>query len=421
MKVSDIMHRSVVTVTEETFLKEVGRIIFSLGIAGVPVVRGKKLVGIITEQDILSKMHPTMQEIVEDYFHATNFETMAKNMKQLLETTVGSAMNPNVVSVTADTDLMKAHSLMMVNKFSRLPIVNNKNELIGIISQGDVFRSIIKDEIPELEMARYAGFIGRYYDQMIDWEKRFNYEFPTLFKLFQKEKVKNVLDIGVWTGEYTIGLAKKSSYSILGLDHNPTMIKMANDKKKRLPKDLRQRLDFALTNFIDMSSIAKRKFDALICMGNALPYVPLCPDALFKEVSKIMAKNATVVLQLLNFEKILKSKNRLLSFGFQKASDKEGRRHLSVEFFDHKNKDILLHNTVIFDYDGINWIYKGITTIEVRNIKKEYMEQVLKNCGFKSVSFSGSKGEYQGESGQLSFEGEFKPLESDWLNVVAKR
>lgn len=421
MKTSDIMHRSVITVTEDTPIKEVARLIFSLGIAGIPVVRGKKLVGIVTEEDILSRMHPTIQEVIEDYTHATDFESMAKNIRPLLDAPVSKVMNSRVISVISDTPLMKAHSLMQINRFSRLPIVNSRNELVGIISQGDIFRDIIKDEIPKLEQERYAGFISRYYDQMVNWDKRFNEEFPALFKVFEKNKVKNILDVGVWTGEYTIGLVKKSNYSILGLDNNPVMIKMSNEKKARLPKDARRRLNFALTDYEDIHSLTKDKFDAVVCMGNSLPYISVNLGGLFKNLSKVISDNAIVIVQLLNFEKILSSKNRLLSFSLQKASNKDGREQLSIEFFDRRGNNHLLHNTIIFDNDGTNWIYKGITTMDVYNIQKDDMEEALKKAGFRKISFFGNEGEYQGDYGKLSLESPFKPLESDWLNVVASR
>lgn len=421
MKVSDIMHRSVITITEDMPLKEAGRLIFSLGIAGIPVVRGKKLIGIITEQDILSRMHPTMQELIEDYAHAKDFESMIRNMHGLLEVSVGKIMNPRVTSVTPDTPLMKAHSIMLLEKFSRLPIVNDKGELVGIISQGDVFRTIIKDEIPKIEKERYAGFISRYYDQMVNWHKRFDEEFPTLFKLLDDNKVKSVLDLGSWTGEYTVSLAKSSNYVVLGLDNNPIMINLSNNKKAKLPAKVRRRVSFALTDFTNTSRLTKQKFDALICMGNSLPYLPLKPSDVFKEISKIMSDKAIVVIQLLNFKKIMESKNRLLSVNFHKPTNKTEKERLSIEFFDHKSVSQLLHNIIIFDNDGVNWIYKGTTTIEVYNIQKEDVEKALRQAGFNKIYFSGNEGEYQGEYGKISFEKEFNPVKSDWLNVVAER
>jgi CBS domain-containing protein len=421
MKVSDVMHRSVITVTEDVLLKEAGRLIFSLGLSGIPVVKGSKLVGIVTEEDILAKMHPTLQDLVDDYIHAKDFDTMAKSIHGILEIPVGKSMNTRVMTIAPDAPLMQAHSEMQMNKFSRLPVVNEKNELVGIISQGDIFRAIIREEIPQLEQERYAGFISQYYDQMVNWNKRFDEEFPTLFELFEKKNVKKILDLGVWTGEYTVGLANRSKYSILGIDNNPIMIRMSNEKKAKLPKVVRNRLSFSLVDYKDLRSLSENKFNAIICMGNSFPYISVDPENLLKGLSGVMSNNALMVIQLLNFEKILKSKNRLLNFGVHKENNKEGREQLSIEFFDRKDESNLLHNTVIFDYDGINWVYKGITTIEVRNIKKGDLKHAFKKAGFKNVSFFGNAGEYQGEFGKLSLETPFDPINSDWMTVVAER
>lgn len=421
MKVSEVMQKSVFSVSEDTPLKEVGRMIFSLGIAGVPVVKGTKLVGIVTEQDILSKMFPSMQDLVEDYVHARDFEAMEKNLMDLLKTPVSKIMKKNITTIKPDTSLMEAQSLMLVNKFSRLPIVDKKNNLLGIISQGDIIRRLLRNEIPKLEQERYAGFIAKYYDLMIDWNKRFNNEFPVLFKLFRQEKIKTVIDAGAWTGEYTIGLVKRG-IKVLGLDSNPIMVTLSKEKKKKLPRDINEHVQFELTDFKDLASKISEKFDAAISMGNALPYVAVPLIQLFKELLQVLRdKNGVAILQLMNFEKILKRKDRMLSFKIQKSNKNSIKEHLFIEFFDKKSKDWLLHNVIIFDSDGENWLYKGKTTIPIRYIRKNDIERILKKAGFKKMMFSGNAGEYQGDYGRLSFETPFDPVESDWLNVVAKR
>jgi CBS domain-containing protein/SAM-dependent methyltransferase len=422
MKVSDAMHRNVITVTEDVSLEEAGRLIFTLGIAGIPVVKGKKLIGVITEQIILSRMHPTLQDLIEDYIHAKDFDSMAKSIHSVLDISVGEAMETKVATIAPDAPIMLAQSEMQMNKFSRLPVVNDKHELMGVISQGDIFRAILKDEMPQLERERYAGFISKYYDQMINWGERFDKEFPALFKLFENKNVKKILEIGTWTGEYAIGLAKKSNYSILGLDSTSVMVKIANDKKAKLPMDVRKRINFAIVDYMDTASLDKDKYDALICVGNHLPYNPVDLDDIFTNLSKSMSNGAIAVIHLLNFEKILNSKNRLLNFSLNKVIDGGSKREqLSVEFFDHKDESSILHNTIIFDYDGINWIYKGITTIEIKNIKKEDLGHALKKAGFKNTSFFGNAGNYQGEYKELSLESPFDPLNSDWMTVVAER
>lgn len=420
MRVQDIMQRSVVTVSEDTPLKEVGRLIFSLGLAGIPVVKEKKLVGIVTEKDILNKFHPTVEEYMEDPVNMADFEKMEENLGYFLNTQASDVMSTNPTTITAETPLVKAQSIMFVNRVSRLPIVNSQGELIGIVSQGDIFRELLKNEMPAIEKERYAGFIARHYDLMVNWKKRFAEEFPVLFKIFQKEKVKKVLDLGVWTGEYTIGLAKKG-VRVLGLDNHNIMINISEGKRAKLPENVKRNVSFALTDYTDFSKEVGVEFDAAICMGNSLPYIPASLDVLFSEVSKsLRKKDGVVILQILNFEKILRSKNRLISFIIQKGEHTE-KEHLFMEFFDRPKGKTIMHHVVIFDSDGQNWIYKGTTSIPVKDIRKEDVVKILKKFGFKKQWISGNVGEYQGEFGRLSFDEPFDAKESDFLNILAKR
>jgi hypothetical protein len=74
---------------------------------------------------------------------------------------------------------------------------------------------------------------------------------------------------------------------------------------------------------------------------------------------------------------------------------------------------------VVFDNDGKNWIFKGITTVPIFQYGKDYLEKALQNAGFSDIRFSGNIGEYQGEYGSLSFTQEFESDKSDWLNIIA--
>lgn len=421
MKVANIMRKSVVTVNEETPLTEVGLLIFSLGLSGIPVVRDRKLVGIITEKDILSKFHPSVVEYMEDPVNAGNFEQMEKNLRNFLSVPAKKIMSTNPTTITADTPLVKAQALMATNHISRLPIVDNENNLIGIVSQGDIFRELVKNEIPQIEKERYAGFIAGHYDLMVNWTKRLAEEFPVLFNLFKREKAKSILDIGVWTGEYTVNLARKG-IKILGLDNHEIMIQMSNDKKKKLPEKFRKNVNFMLTDYTDFSTKLSEKYDAAICMGNSLPYIPVSVDILFNQISKsLREKNGVVILQVLNFEKILKSKNRLISFTIHESKEGGAKEHLLMEFFDKPKGKTIMHHVVIFDFDGKNWIYKGTTSISVQDLRKDEIVAALKKNGFKKIVISGNAGEYQGEFGKLSFEEPFDSKKSDFLNIVAVR
>jgi CBS domain-containing protein len=147
MKISEIMQPIVATATEKTSLKEAGRKIFSLGISAIPVVRKKKLVGVVTRKDILSKIFPSMTELAEDYIHLRDFDQMEKRLKQVLDVPVSKIMSKKIVTISVDTSIMNAQSIMLVNDFSHLPVVGKENKLLGMISQGDIFRKLIKEEV----------------------------------------------------------------------------------------------------------------------------------------------------------------------------------------------------------------------------------------------------------------------------------
>jgi len=147
MTIASIMQKSVLSVTEKTSIHEVANIIFTKHISGLPVLKGKKLVGIVTEEDILSHLYPTIQDLIEDYAHMHDFDWMEENFHELLSFPVSKIMIKSVKTVTPETHIMKAQAMMLSHSYSRLPVVDKKGHLLGIVSQGDVFRYLLKKEL----------------------------------------------------------------------------------------------------------------------------------------------------------------------------------------------------------------------------------------------------------------------------------
>lgn len=268
-----------------------------------------------------------------------------------------------------------------------------------------------------MEQEHYAGFIGDNYDKMVEWEKRFEYEFPALFRIFNRYKVKKILDLGVWTGEYSLGLVKEGM-RVIGLDHNPSMITIANDKKKKLPENLRDKVSFFLSDFTDIADIVHTKVDAVISMGSSFPYIPNGLEDTLAGAKKVLKKDGVLFLQILNMERVLTKQRRLLSFSIDKAGV-DGNEQLFIEFYDRKDNDMIEHHVIVFDHDGHSWTYKGMSSVPVKNVKQEDIEKMLKKLGFKNISFSGNQGEYQGEYGQISLIKPFDQKTSEWMNVLA--
>lgn len=149
MKVSNIVIKRVDYVTPDSTLFDASKFIFGHHHRGLAVVSGKnkKLIGFITQQDILSQLFPTVSELMEDYVHERDFEAMEKRTKDVLTKKVKNIMSKKVFSIHVDDPILKAEAIMKINHISRLPVVDNKGNLMGIISKGDIFRALVSPKI----------------------------------------------------------------------------------------------------------------------------------------------------------------------------------------------------------------------------------------------------------------------------------
>lgn len=417
MKVADVMSTRVEYVTTRTTIKELSRIIFGRGINGVPVCKGKKVVGFITERDILSKFYPSMQEYIEDTVHAADFEEMEKKVSEILTLKAEDIMSKNPKTVTAETPLLRAQSLMFVQKIGRLPVIDERGNLIGMISKGDIFRTLVGDKLPFATDEEYHDWLSKHYDFVVEWEKRLGNEVPDLTFLFNKEKVKNILDIGFGTGEHDIALAGKG-FNILGVESSSLMQKSAKEKLDKLPESIVSQIEFAYGDITQVLKKQSRNFEAAIFMGNAFAHL----DDEYKKVlaaldKKLPLKGAIIVMQIINYEKVFKVKNGFLDLNIVKSKLGIPYEHAFLEFYSFvKNKkNILTLNMAIFDSDGKKWRFRTMNSTPIVYLDRAKISGLLKKHGFKNLSFHGSN-----FLGPL-FKDSFKPLESDWLNIVAKR
>lgn len=409
MKVRDVMQSSVTSVEEGVLVKNVARLIFTGNVYNFPVVKGKKLVGFITEEDIFFGMHDASDKVSYD----------KEKLSSVLEKSVKDLMVKKVVSVTPETPLIDAQTLMYKHNYAQLPVVDTEGNLVGIVTRSNIFRHVLEEQIPKLEENQYASFIGESYDQMVDWEKRFDYEFPSLLRIFGKHDVKKVLDLAAWTGEYAIALAKEG-LRVTGLDSSPMMVKLGNDKKAKLPKEVKEKVSFALTDYMDIDTLFKPgTVDAAICMGGGLSYLHKDTGKVLKSIRNVLRPGGVVVLQLINLERVVEEKGRFYYFKIKKSNAVNEKEELFIEFFDKKDEKTLIHNIINFASDGERWLYKGINSIEIVYIKNNQVEKMVKAAGFREITITGNKGEYKGEYGQMSLVKPFDPATSEWMTLVA--
>lgn len=141
--VKDWMSRNVVTVSAETTLPDAHQIMKTNGFRRLPVIDvDGKLVGILTLGDVRGA----------EASPATSLSVWELNYL-LSRLRVSSVMSTDPVYIGPDTTIGMAAKSMLDNKVSGLPVVNDANELVGIITESDIFRMVVMHEwesAPEL-------------------------------------------------------------------------------------------------------------------------------------------------------------------------------------------------------------------------------------------------------------------------------
>ena len=145
MKVKALMTRDVVTVTPQTPLKQVARLLSRHKISGVPVCdRDGSVVGVVTEADILVKEIGLRPGRGGPLAWLVDGSDITKTRKALART-AGDAMSSPPVSTSPWRTVSEAARLMVEHSVNRLPVLDG-NRLVGIVSRADLVRAFKRDD-----------------------------------------------------------------------------------------------------------------------------------------------------------------------------------------------------------------------------------------------------------------------------------
>ncbi len=132
MQVQNWMTSEVVKVDQNTSVVKISKILRDRDIRHLPVTHGGKLVGMITSHDVREALPSKSTTLNVHELHHLLAETKAKDV-----------MTPKPFTIRPDQTMEVAAVKMLEHKITGLPVVTEKGALIGIISQGDVFRVLI--------------------------------------------------------------------------------------------------------------------------------------------------------------------------------------------------------------------------------------------------------------------------------------
>ncbi len=142
------MTRNVVSVTLDTSVRDLARVILNNNISGVPVIdKDNNLCGIVTESDLIfqnKRPHlPPFITILDSFFFLDNPEKMDQELKKIAGATVLEIYTETVVSIQLDTPLDEIATIMTEKKIHTLPVISDDGEMIGIVGKKDIIRTIL--------------------------------------------------------------------------------------------------------------------------------------------------------------------------------------------------------------------------------------------------------------------------------------
>jgi acetoin utilization protein AcuB len=132
--VSDWMTRHVITATPDTTLTEAERLMVTKTIRRLPVVDDGRLVGIVTYGDV-RKAQPSA---------AISLNIWEINYL-LAKVRSSEIMTADPVTIYQNATIGEAAQLMLNNMISGLPVVDSQGNLVGIITESDIFRLVVKE------------------------------------------------------------------------------------------------------------------------------------------------------------------------------------------------------------------------------------------------------------------------------------
>ncbi len=133
-QVTDIMTRDLFPLKSDQTLNVVRLLMRTIHIRHVPILDSKeKFVGLLSHRDLLAYSISKLADI-----NPLEQKELDRHIP------IKDVMRTEIATTTESTPLVEAITLMMKNKFGCLPVINNDNHLVGIITEEDISRLAIR-------------------------------------------------------------------------------------------------------------------------------------------------------------------------------------------------------------------------------------------------------------------------------------
>lgn len=141
MQVGSVMTRDVISISKYDSVLKVADILSERNISGLPVVdRANKVVGIITQADILSVLGKGREHSFRELLKSMLGEPLPERR---MGDMVGDIMTSPALTIKPEATVSEAVQIMLNRKIRRLTVVDDRNTIIGIVTRADILKGVI--------------------------------------------------------------------------------------------------------------------------------------------------------------------------------------------------------------------------------------------------------------------------------------
>ncbi|MBN2425985.1 MAG: methyltransferase domain-containing protein [Calditrichaceae bacterium] len=225
---------------------------------------------------------------------------------------------------------------------------------------------------------KFYDEIAEQYDHMTRFEKRLHREMVIIKGWTDRFGFKSALDLACGSGVHTIALSRLG-IETTGVDISREMIILAEKNAVKYGVNPH----FVCSSFADIDKNLKQKFDAVLILGNSLPHVTNRDELqkIFINIKNALYDPGMLIVQLLNYSKILREKNRIISI--QREDD-----HEFIRFYDFL--DELLQFNVLHVYSSDNKIKHQLSSTLLYPWEETDLMEALISTGYSEINLYGS-------------------------------
>ncbi len=142
LKVSDIAHEEWPTLGPQETVEGAIKVLAESGISGAPVVDSGRLVGIVTEGDLIFRdadiKSPGFLDILGGMIPLGDWNEYRQEAMKSAAVTVDQVMTTDVRTIRPDATLAEAATMMAENRVKILPVTQDDDALRGVVTRMDI-------------------------------------------------------------------------------------------------------------------------------------------------------------------------------------------------------------------------------------------------------------------------------------------